>query len=483
MAAATSLPGSGRGVALAMVVALIGSGCAAPRPEVGRSEMFEPSATPLHPGQATQAGWETLEWWREFEDPVLDHLIARALEDQPVLQVARLRIERAQAIEREAASLLFPDVALGARLARTQPFDVGVRPPGVERPTVDAARLTLDFSHEFDFWNRHRALLRAAGNELSAIEAEAQQARNVLCAAVSAAYFQLRAALRHAQIAHAVLDAKRTSLELHQDREEAGLDALIHVHQAHTEMERARMDAVRADHRAQLMRHQLAALLGREPGSLAALQLGPDHAQATIAIPQVLPADLLGRRPDVVASRARVEAAARAVDIARADFLPNVNLFALIGLDAIRPVDFFSEANRTWSVGAALRLPLFDGGRLNARLDARTAEYDIAVEVYNSTVLTAMREAADALAGFISSTDDVSAAMQATQAAEQVYASLLERHINGLTNMSAVLIAETAVLAHETALVQAREQQLLSMVQTFKALGGGYQAPPDTSRQ
>lgn len=450
------------------------SGCAVPGVRKETATFSDVPTASLHAGSGH---WPSSSWWQEFADPALDQLIVEALTGHPSIRIAQSRILRADAIAREIGGRLYPQLSANASLARVQPFDTAVRPPGIERPTVDAARMTLNFSYEFDFWQRNRAALAAALSEAIAVEAEASDARNVLATAVTSTYFRLRAALSQLEIAQSGLKRRQHLLDLVQDRERAGLDVLVSVKQAQSEAEIAHADVVRTEHAVQLLRNQLAALLGSGPERAVTLGAPLESSYEMPELPQIVPADLLGRRPDIVASRERVTVAAKNVHVARADFLPNLNLFALIGLDALAPTDFFSGTNRAWSVGAAVHLPLFDGGRLSARLDARSAEYDIAVEAYNATVLTAMREAADALAGLTKSTEALAPVNSALLSADEAYQLTVERYRSGLANYIAVLIAENALQARQALNVQAREQQLVSLAQTFKALGGGFEVP------
>ncbi|GFE85508.1 outer membrane protein [Steroidobacter agaridevorans] len=457
-------------------VLAVTSGCATPGVRQQAATFDEVPTASLQAASSVGAHWPTSSWWQEFADPALDRLVVEALTGHPSIRIAQSRVLRADAIARETGGRLYPQLSANADLTRLEPFDTAVRPPGIERPTVDAARMTLNFSYEFDFWQRNRAAFTAALSEAVAIEAEASDARNVLATAVTSTYVRLRAALSQLEIAQSGLKRRQHLLDLVQDRERAGLDVLVSVKQAQSEAEIAQADVVRMEHAVQLLRNQLAALLGSGPERAGALGSPLGFSYAMPELPQIVPADLLGRRPDIVASRQRVTVAARNVQVARADFLPNVNLFALIGLDALAPTDFFSGTNRAWSAGAAVHLPLFDGGRLRARLDARSAEYDIAVEAYNATVLTAIREAADALTGLTKSTEALTPVNAALLSADEAYQLTLERYRNGLANYIAVLIAENALQARQALNVQAREQQLVSLALTFKALGGGFEA-------
>ena len=194
------------------------------------------------------------------------------------------------------------------------------------------------------------------------------------------------------------------------------------------------------------------------------------------AIPAVLPADLLGRRPDVAAARWRVEASAQDVAVARAQFYPNVSLTAFVGLASMGLGNFVEAGSREWGVGPALRLPVFDAGRLRANLAGKSADLDAAVESYNAALLDAVRDAADQLASSASVERQIAEQRQAGEAAEAAYAIARRRYEAGLGNYLQVLSAETQVLAQRRLAVDLAARRLDAQAGVMRALGGGYAA-------
>lgn len=194
------------------------------------------------------------------------------------------------------------------------------------------------------------------------------------------------------------------------------------------------------------------------------------------AVPAVLPADLLGRRPDVAAARWRVEAGAQDVAVARAQFYPNVSLTAFVGLASMGLGNFVEAGSREWGVGPALRLPVFDAGRLRANLAGKSADLDAAVESYNAALLDAVRDAADQLASSASVERQITEQRQAGEAAEAAYAIARKRYEAGLGNYLQVLSAETQVLAQRRLAVDLAARRLDAQAGVMRALGGGYAA-------
>jgi NodT family efflux transporter outer membrane factor (OMF) lipoprotein len=193
-----------------------------------------------------------------------------------------------------------------------------------------------------------------------------------------------------------------------------------------------------------------------------------------------LPADLLGRRPDIAAARWRVEAAGEDVKSTKAQFYPNINIAAFAGLSSIGLGQLLDLGSLQWGLGPAIRLPVFDAGRLRANLRGKTADLDVAIESYNGAVLEAIHEAGDAVATLKSVARQQSEQKQAQAAAEGAYAIALQRYQAGLGTYLNVLAAETAVLAQRRLGVDLAARALDARVALYRALGGGWQADDAT---
>ncbi|HEX5477974.1 MAG TPA: efflux transporter outer membrane subunit, partial [Burkholderiales bacterium] len=338
----------------------------------------------------------------------------------------------------------------------------------------------LNLSYELDFWGRNRAAYEGALGRARAAQAEQQAARLSLAAAVTRAYLQLAAAWEQRDIAARTLEQREKLLELSRARLSAGIDSRVELEQAAAGIPAAREQILRHEEQIALSRSQLAALAGKGPDAglaLARPQLGPAPAAL---LPSTLPADLLGRRPDIVAQRWRVEAAARDIDAAKAEFYPNVNLNAFVGLQALGFDHWLDLGSEMAGAGPALRLPLFDGGRLRANLAGRDAGFDLALEQYNQTLIDALREVADqlTLARSIEARRHQSEA--ALGHAEKSYALALERYRGGLSSQLQVLAAESQVLEQRSLAAELRSRALDASVGLMRALGGGY-APGNDS--
>jgi NodT family efflux transporter outer membrane factor (OMF) lipoprotein len=276
---------------------------------------------------------------------------------------------------------------------------------------------------------------------------------------------------------HGVVQAQLAQRErirsITQRRVAAGLDTRVEQVQADAALPDLRVQREALDEQAVLLRRQLAVLSGQPPEALATLspQLG---ALRSPALPSALGADLLGRRPDLVAARWRVESSLADVRAAEAAFYPSINLVAYAGLSALGLDRLFDLGSRQLGVQPALHLPLFDGGRLRAALQGRDAERDAAIAQYNATLLDAVREAGDALASEQSLQRQRAEQARALAAAEQAHAIAEKRYDAGLGNQLTVLATETAVLAQRRAAVDLQARQLDNRIALMKALGGGW---------
>lgn len=288
-------------------------------------------------------------------------------------------------------------------------------------------------------------------------------------------YLQL--ALRHAErdILAASLAQQEQMLTIAGQRLAAGLGTRFEVSQASAPLPETRRQLAALDARISLAGHQLAALAGQGPGAAAALQRPRLHLATQPGLPTQLPAELLGRRPDVVARRWQVAAQARTVEVAQADFYPNVDLVASLGFSAVGGglLGLLQTDKLGGAIGPALSLPLFDGGRRRARLGAAGAELDAAVARYNATLVEALREIADPLVRLRSLDHQQRLAAEATATAERSWRLAEQTWRGGLSDYLAVLEAQTRLFDQQRVQQQVWAARLAAHAELMVALGGG----------
>jgi NodT family efflux transporter outer membrane factor (OMF) lipoprotein len=454
------------------------AGCADMSGIDSHSTMRDAASVGLTPnGANTTASTFTADpqWWRAFGDPQLDRLVDQALEGNPGLRQAQARLARAQAVTDTARSAKYPHVE-GAFDATRQRFtENGLYPPPIAGSIINSTTLQLNGGWELDFFGKNQAALEAALGTARAAQADVEAARILLASNVARTYFQLARINDQLAVARRTLNQREESLKLVQDRVRAGLDTQLELRQNEGALPEARQQIEALQEQAALTQNALAALTGQ--GNRAVVQTPPSLASLkAIPVPAQLPANLLGQRPDIVAARWRVEAAGHDVANAKAQFYPNVNLTAFVGLSSFGLGKLFDIGSQQWGIGPAIRLPIFEGGRLRANLRGKNADLDAAVESYNASVLDAIHDTADQLASSQSIARQQAEHRQALEAAEGAYQIALQRYKAGLGTYLNVLAAETAVLNQRRLGVDLAGRALETQVGLVRAVGGGYRA-------
>jgi NodT family efflux transporter outer membrane factor (OMF) lipoprotein len=457
-----------------LVAACASTGGLAPRSKPGDASSIEARQS-LEGAPLSPANWPEADWWTRFGDPQLNGLVGEALSGSPTIGIARARLDRAAALAVVAGAPLVPQINAGFDVNRQRYSANGIFPAPIGGNWFTQSQLALEFGYEFDFWGKNRAAYDAALGQVRAAEVDAFASKLLLSAAVAHTYAQLGHAFDQLDVARAVLKQRETILELTQQRLAAGLDTRVELKQAEASIPAARQRIAQLEEEIALARSQLASLAGK--GADRGLSIERPKLQAgPVALPSILPADLLGRRPDVIAQRWRVQAARRDIDSAKAQFYPNVNLAALVGVQSISFSKLLESGSRIPNIGAAVRLPLFDGGRLRGNLGVKDADYDLSVEQYNQTLLDAMREVVDRMASLRSVDVQDGEAKAGLEAAEEAYRIAVARYRAGLGNYLQVLAAETQVLEQKNLQVDLRYRGLDLSIDLIRALGGGFEA-------
>lgn len=433
----------------------------------------------------SDAAWPTQEWWREFGDPQLDALIDTALRDQPSLRVAEARVRAAESIALIAGAAESPQVNASARSTRQRFSEHGTVAPPIAGTWQTINDVTVGAGWELDFWGKNRAAVDAALDRQHAAEVGVQAARLMLTTAIARTYLRLDDAYAQRDLAEQTLAQRDQIFALTRKRVAAELDSQLELTQAEAALPATRERIASIDESITLLDNQLAALEGHGPDSGLGMRRPHLAAVGPVAVPSRLPIDLIGRRPDVVAERWRVEAASKDIAVARAQFYPDISLNAFVGLQRLGFDNFLDTGSRVLGIGPAISLPLFDGGRLRGNLGVHQADYDAALESYNTTVIDAVHDVVDQLVSLDALARQGREQAQALALSEHAYDLAQQRYRAGLASYLQVLSAETQVLAQrqQSLRLQTRERELhLSLI---RALGGGYApvAAPSLARQ
>nr|WP_231402602.1 efflux transporter outer membrane subunit [Caenimonas aquaedulcis] len=458
----------------ALAAALFLAGCANMSGIEPQSKLRDAASVGLS-GTAMASAVPAAEWWRDFGDEQLNQLIALALKDNPTLKTAQARLARAQAVSEVAESSKLPQLNGSFDATRQKYSANGLYPPPIAGSINNSGTLQLNASWELDFFGKNQAALDAALGTARAAQADADAARVLLASNVARSYFQLARTNDQLTVAKRTLAQREESLKLVGDRVRAGLDTQLEQKQSEGALPEARQQIEALQEQAELAQHALAALTGQgnrqpvaAPPSLAALKPVP--------APTELPANLLAQRADIAAARWRVEAAGYDVKNAKAQFYPNINLMAFVGLNSLGLGRLLNVGSEQWGVGPAVRLPIFEGGKLRANLRGKTADLDAAVESYNGAVLDAIHDTADQVSSARSVARQQAEQRDAQAAAESAYQIALQRYRAGLGTYLNVLTAETAVLNQRRLAVDLAARALDTQVGLIRAVGGGWQA-------
>ncbi len=425
--------------------------------------------------------WPKQQWWKALGDAQLDELIAEAADKSPSLAAAQARIEQARALAETRGAVLVPDISGNFKAGRQRLSENGFFPPPFGGSKFTQYDLTVDLKYEFDLWGQNSALLKSALNAERAAEVDLYAARLLLIADIVKSYVQLDRAYALREIAQATLEQRKQLLDLTQKRVTAGLDTQLDLKQSDAALPQSEGDILRLDQQIKVLQHQLAALAGQGPDRGSSLARPHLHAGQVAVLPTVVPANLVGRRPDVVAQRWRVEANAEDIHAAQAAFYPDINLAASLGFESLGLDHLLDLGSHTYNVGPALRLPIFGGGRLRAQLRANDASFDLAVADYNKTVVGALQEVADVLAALASVEQERDAADRAVIALQGAYDIAVLRYRAGLSNYLVVLIAEGQVLQQKQLRADIEARKLDASISLIRALGGGFELAADES--
>jgi NodT family efflux transporter outer membrane factor (OMF) lipoprotein len=458
----------------ALTAALLLAGCASTGNSAPPAQLRDAASLNLPPTTAQEAAVPVApQWWRGFGDAQLDRLVDQALAGNPNLAVAQARVARAQAVSDAAGAALAPQVNGSLDITTQRYTKNGIIPPPLAGTVQTTGTAQLVGSWEIDFFGKNRAALDAALGAAGAAQADAEAARILLASNVVRSYLQVARANGQLAVAQRQLAQRDQALGLVRDRVSAGLDTRLELRQSEGGLPEARQLIEALQEQAEIAGNALAALVG-QPNARVLTTAPAMTSLKPLAVNRVIPADLLGQRADIAAARWRVEAAGADVKNARAQFYPNINLVAFAGLSSIGLGNLINAGSLQYGVGPALRLPIFEGGKLRANLRGKAADYDAAVESYNATVIEAIHEVADQLASGRSIGRQQTEQRQAQDAAESAYAIALQRYQAGLGNYLNVLSAETAVLAQRRLAVDLAARALDSQVGLAQALGGGY---------
>jgi len=440
------------------------------QPEGFKSQVVNADAGPIAP-----------EWWRLYGEPELDRLIATANASNQTLKQAVAAVDEARALARVAGSYRYPTISINPSFARQRTSATrdsaltGLQVQG--GATFNDWLAPIDLSYEIDVWGRVRRSLESAQAQAGASVDDEAMVRLAVQTDVAQYYFTVRSLDAQSEILAQTVESYREQVRLLSAQLATGLVSAVVVRQAEAQLEstlaqQRDVQRARAD-----QEHALAILCGQAAPSFT-LAANPLREASPPEVPSGLPAALLARRPDVAAAEQQVVAANAQIGVAKADFYPSFSIASAAGFESANLRNLFDWRSRIASIIPGVTLPIFQGGRLRANLEATQALYRQTVAAYTNQVLIAYGDVEDALTD-LHALNDMVGGFRAAVGASQEYRRLAQaQYSTGLTDYLLVIDAERTLLANQLSLAQAVNLQQSASIHLIKALGGGWQDRP-----
>ena len=426
---------------------------------------------------ASGGGWPAAEWWKRYQDPTLDQLIALGGANSPSLATAHARYDSARQSVRLAAAESGAHLDATADADRQRLSENGLFPPQLLGFTwYNQFDLGLQASYTFDWWGKQRNAVEGAMDQAHAAQADRSAAALMLASSITDAYFGWQSDQNRLVLLREKEGAVESEAKVTAARVRAELDSADALDSADLTLAAAREQIAALEGSAKLRIVALAALAGRSISELPPLVRRPLPAFPGV-LPDNVKIDLISRRADITASRWRVEAAEKSLASARAEFFPDVTVNALLGLSSLDVGRLLEYGSRVPQISAAIHLPIFDAGRLKARYGGAQAAIDSAVSSYQDTVISAARDVA------MQATTLAQIDAQRLQRAKEVEAALRMRNAaaarvrQGLTDSRSELMATASWIEQRDAMMQLDSAALSADIALQRALGGGYESP------
>lgn len=413
-------------------------------------------------------------WWKVFGDAQLDTLIGDALADNPSLADALARIHGAQARAQAAGAATRPGVTLDGQEVLQRFSENSYIPPPYGGSDYWFGQVGANLDWDLDFWGRQAKLIHQASLQTRAAALDHASAQLALSGALAQAYLDLYRAYALADIAVQAEQQREILLKLAQGRLYAGLDTELALSNVEALLPQSRVARLQAESARELAVHRLAALSGHGAALYSSIGRPKLTFDTALPLPDQLPMDLLAHRPDVLAARARVDAATAGRAAAKEAFYPDISLNGFAGYQSLELDTLFKSASGIWGFGPSVQLPLFDAQRLKAGYHGATAELDAAVASYNHTVLDAVRDVADRITLCQSQARQLQQSLQTLAASEEAYAIAQRRYAAGLSSQIDVLNAESNVLGSRRDVVSLRASLAIARVTLLLAVGGTF---------
>jgi len=421
--------------------------------------------------QSSEPSFGEQKWWEVFQDPQLQDLIRTALKQNYDVRIAATRILEAQSIVGITRGAQLPSVYAGASAADERSPRQKNLPPEYN---TSSNSVNASLVWDLDFWGKYRRATEAARANLLASEWARRQVMSTLVSDIAASYFQLRAYDLQLEIAKQTLASRQESLQLTRTLADGGSGTELDVRQAEELVSVAAETIPDLERRIQQQENLISTLLGNNPGPIARGMKLTEQPHLP-EVPSGIPSSLLERRPDIRAAEAQLMEANALIGVAKAAYFPDIALTATSGFQSSSLTSLFTGPAGMWNFGGAVSQPIFAGGRITSNVHLSEQRKEEMVLTYQQTIQQAFRGVSDSLVAY-QKNREYREHQQALVISAQDAAQLSEvRYRGGATNYLEVLTNETNAFDAELGLAQAQANELLSLVDIYRNLGGGWE--------
>jgi multidrug efflux system outer membrane protein len=457
---------------------LLLSGCTLVGPDYVKPEVEVPDAWRVQPAEAESTA--NVNWWRTFNDPVLDELVRVALENNLDVRIAAARIMEYAARVDIARAGLYPQLGYGGSASSSQASRTtgnGI-PSGISRMS-DNFQTGINLGWELDFWGRIQRATEAARADMLAEEAGRRSVILTLVSAVATSYIQLRNLDRQLEIAKETLSKRGEAVDLFEVKFQGGVISELEVAQVKSEYEAAAVTVPVIELQISRLENAISVLLGLNPGPV---QRGKDIDQLVLpAIPANIPSMVLQDRPDIQQAEQQLIAANARIGVVQAEYFPRISLTGLLGFASADLSDLLKGASNVWNLGAGLAGPIFTGGQLSAEFRVSEAVQQQTLQRYLQTVQTAFKEVEDSLVSTYKLREELEARERQVMALRR-YAELANnRYDEGYVSYIEVLDAERALFDTELQFTRSQSSVSVALISVYKAMGGGWVVDAETT--
>jgi outer membrane protein, multidrug efflux system len=460
-------------IILGSVILAVACGCAVGPNYRKPAVNIPPIYRGVKPEEAAQGDARSLadeKWWEVFQDEQLKELIKTALQQNYDVRIAAARILQVQARLGITRADQFPTVA-GSADATNQRNPKSRFLPAFE---TSANEVGANFAWDLDFWGKYRRATEGARSDLVASEWARREVITVLVANVASAYFQLRALDLQLEISQRTLASRRDSLRLTSLLAQGGSTSMLDVRQAEQLVFTAASEVPSLEQQIEQGENFISTLLGNNPAPVPRGRKLTEQKHPP-TVPAGLPSSLLERRPDIRQAEEQLISANAQIGIARAAYFPQISLTATAGYQSSALTDLFSGPAGLWNFGGALVQPIFTAGKLRSNVRLTQAQQQQFLLRYQQTIQGAFREVSDALVAYRKTQEFRQQQELLVESAQDASRLSHMRYSGGVASYLEVLTNETNYFSAELSLAQAQLNELLALVELYKALGGGWE--------